>query len=117
MSRRSSPRSARALRSSKRTWPRCATAPESEFWVDERDGTRWYEQVEHDARPWTMTALKKEGVLAAFAPHLAAGHRVRFVSSSSAAQLSHLTERTTRVIDVEEFRTCASQDNVASFRA
>ena len=88
-----------------------------EFWVDERDGTRWYEQVKHDARSWTITALKNEGVLAAFAPHLAAGHRIRFVSSSPAAQLSHLTERATKVVDADEFRTCASLDDVAWFRA
>ena len=88
-----------------------------EFWIDERDGTRWYEQVKHDARSWTITALRNEGVLAAFAPHLAAGRCVRFVSSSPAAQLSHLTERATRVIDADEFRACASLDDIAWFRA
>ena len=76
-----------------------------EFWVDEPSG-RWCEQVKDAPAkgPWTLRRLTTEGVLPSVSAHLAAGHRVRLVFSTAAADLITLADRARATESIEEYR-------------
>jgi len=87
----------------------------AEFWI-ERHAGREYWQVKRQLlsqASWTLRALTREGVLAAFHEQLRAGHRCVFASITDGPELRNLAERAldaTRAASnhqagFEEFRT------------
>lgn len=85
----------------------------AEFWIDSRVG-REYHQVKRqqtNAAGWTLSALRKEGVLAGFWGHLQAPDtRCVFISTHSAADLQKLSERSRGATDAAEFLLSFAQD-------
>ncbi len=78
-----------------------------EFWLDGRDERQWHQvkrQLAGRGR-WTISDLKRVGVLAQFRRRLAASltDTCHFVSAHAAYQLDDLTERARKAASFEEF--------------
>lgn len=81
--------------------------------------TEWHQtKINAPGGNWTINALKREGVLAAFANRLRAGaeNDCIFVSQSPARDLSAFCEKARRANDIREFRDALSKGERASIK-
>lgn len=86
-----------------------------EFEVD-IDGLTWGEQTKDHARPWTITRLKSEGVLAAARRQISLGRGFRLITASAAASFDSLSARA-RVSDTkDEFSGQLTDELTPEFR-
>lgn len=87
----------------------------AEFWIDE-PGRRWYEQVKNAQHTWTLKQLIGKGVLPALVGHLRAGHHVRLVLSTTAPELTALSDRARAAMSLQEYTSMVlAQDERLKF--
>lgn len=85
-----------------------------EFWIDEA-GVRWCEQAKDAQHTWTLNRLITEGVLPSVVGHLSDGHSVRFVLSTSAAELEALVSRARAARSLTEYREILTGEQLPGF--